>query len=702
MKQSLIIGIILLISFAASINGQNAIHTDSTNLHISLNDVIVKGSLRVTKGDTLCVTPSKQQKKMTQNGFELLRSIMLPGLQVNAIKGEISTIDGQRAIIMINGRPVEKIDLLTMRPQEVTHIEYLQNPSAEFSYDPSVGVVINIAMKIRNDGYVVGIAAQNAVTTANGENLAYGKYSVSNSEWGISINSDYASLTKRRITDYDHYLIGNNWHEITRQGHNTKLRYNETIFQVNYNHLLPNKQIFDITIKGLYYYSPQRAHKQSVYETDKQPYFQLTRPYEKYISPSINIYYKKFFSKHSAITSNLVSVYRNTDYKYDMTESLTEDFATPFFHDGYTSSGHRQTYIGEVKYFNRFSRKIGISTGARISHSYTDNEYMGKQAYTDKLHDTNIYTFAGIYGYFGKLYYYAGTGFSGHLLKQNGKSFKNWLFRPQVLLNYRTDSWLLQFSGLLSQKSPSLSRMSDTQLTLNRFETLKGEPNLKDWWNYSTQLKANYAIGTLTIQNTLTYNNAYKPVMNKVERIVENESTTFQSSFANQRRQTMFMEDITAYLTLTQSLNISVGMRYKSYQSNGIDYSHNLDSWNYNIAVDWTTDKWNAGIIWKGKDKSLSGETYSTTGVYNNAYLYYSVNQWRFGIIGQYLFSQTGFHTKDKKTTNYMIKEQDLVVPAQKNMIMLSIVWNISGGKKRKEAKIDLTNDDTDSGIFKY
>ena len=48
-----------------------------------------------------------------------------------------------------------------------------------------------------------------------------------------------------------------------------------------------------------------------------------------------------------------------------------------------------------------------------------------------------------------------------------------------------------------------------------------------------------------------------------------------------------------------------------------------------------------------------------------------------------------------------MTKHETIIVPAQKNMIMVTVAWNFSDGKQRKEAKIDMHNSDDNSGIFK-
>lgn len=165
-----------------SATAQNANDTVTSE---NLQEVVVKASRKIQKGDTLSVIPSDNQRKFCSTGFELLRSMMLPGLRVNAITGELSLSDGGSALVLIDGRPVDRQDVLALRPKEIARVEYIQDPGPEYGYDQSLGAVINVIMKERTDGYAAAVVANNAVTTANGQNFIFGKYTKNNSEFGI-------------------------------------------------------------------------------------------------------------------------------------------------------------------------------------------------------------------------------------------------------------------------------------------------------------------------------------------------------------------------------------------------------------------------------------------------------------------------------------------------------------------------------------
>lgn len=699
MKLKYLFCAIVLLS-ALPLKAQN---TTDTIMSKQLNEVVVKASRRIEKGDTLSILPSANQRKFSMSGFDLLRSMMLPGLRVNTTTGEISMSNGENVIVMIDGRPVDRQNILALRPKEVAKVEFIQNPGSEYGYDSSIGAVINVVMKRRTDGYAAAILLNNAVTTANGQNFAFGKYSKGNSEYALSFNSDYTSLSKRRVDNHNTYVFSDHSKNISFEGMNTPLKYTENTQQAGYNHYIPKKHIFDVTFKGVFYYSPDRAYAQKVTEEDETPYFQMTKPYEKYLSPQLNFFYKRFIGKNSSLTANLVGRYLHTDYHYNVFESQSDlfDYNNPTYRYGTVSN--RQSYIGEVKYSNKFNRKFTLNVGARGSYSYTSNDYTQNQSSIDRLHDTNVYTYTSASGYFGKLYYLAGIGLSGRMIDQNHNTYNKWMFRPELQFSYRVNGWRFNLRGVMLQNSPSLSEMATTEVRTNRHEIKKGNPGLDDWWKYRMSLRISKKILFFNLQNTLSYTNAHNPVMSFVERITDrDDETLFMTSFENQRHMSVMADNFVLDFGLGDNLTVSAAVNYNHYQSRGLVYAHNLDNWQFSFAADWYSGNWNAGINVRSREKSLSGESYSYTGAYNSLHLNYIIgNRWRFGIMAQYLFCRNGPVFKEELKNCYMTKHETIIVPAQKNMIMVTVAWNFSDGKQRKEAKIDMHNSDDNSGIFK-
>lgn len=667
-----------------------------------LGEVVVNASRRFEKGDTLTIIPTANQRKFSISGYELIRSSQLPGLKVDPINGNISLFSGESVVVMIDGRPVERRDIMALRPKEVARIEYIQNPGPEYGFDTNVGALISITKKERTDGYSAAVIANNAITTANGQNYAFGKYTHGNSEISLSLNSSYVSLKKRRIDNLNLYIIEDKPNSVYFKGMNTPLKYTDNDIELEFNNFCQGRHILDISLRGAFYYSPDRAHKQMVTEDGLQPYFQLTEPYEKYIAPRLSLFYKKFLNKKSNISINFVANYRNTDYHHSVFESPTEDMSGSTDTYNYGTKSRRQAYIGEVKYYNGFSRKIRMSAGFRASYSYTSNNYTGDNTSRDRLHDTNIYAYVSANGYFGKLYYIAGLGFSGRILDQNGDYLSKWIFRPELQFSFPIGKWRFILYGVVYQGYPTLSEMGETQFRINKYELKRGNQGLDDWWSYRVQLRTTGKLGNLSIQNIIRYVTQHHPVMPSIYVESNGGETLFVNTFENQKRMSILSDRLNIEWSISNNLSLSAGGAFLHYQSRGLAYSHNLSAWQWNAQADWYAGNWNLGLSWNSSSKSLFGESVDKTGPSNTLYVNYVLgSNWRFGIAAQYLFYKNGPTMSKWLDSSNMCQYENLVVPAQGNMIFVTAAWNFSVGKTRKRVNIDLNNSDTQTGVFK-
>lgn len=667
-----------------------------------LNEVVIRGDLRTVKGDTLSVVPSENQRKFSMTGYELIRSMMFPGLRVNTVSGELSLAGGESVVVQIDGRPVERQDILTLGSKNVAKIEYIQTPGAEYGYDSSIGAVINIVMKQRDDGYLAAVILNNAVTTANGQNIAFGKYNKGNSQFVVGISSEYTSLAKRRIDDNNIYQFESGPKNAIYEGINTPLKFTNNVIEAEYNHFVPEKHIFDLTYQGVFYYSPDRGYAQKVTVNGSDPYYQMTNPYEKYHAQRLNLYYKHFWGSSASLTANLMGSYRNTDYHHHIYESTTDrfDYDNPTYKYGTVSD--RQAYIGEIKYMNTFNPKFTLSVGARGAYTYTSNDYGSNKSTVDRLHDTNIYAYTAASGYLGQLFYYAGVGLSGRIADQNHESVNGWMFRPELRFAYQLSGWRFNLTGIMLQNSPSLSEMATTEFRLNEYELKKGNPDLTDWQRYRMSLKIGKQLGPVYLQNTLGYTTARNPIMTCVDRVTNGSTTLFVTSFDNQKRMSVLTNNLALNYQVIATLSLSAEVNYNQYWSRGNTYSHDLDYWQFVVGADWYSGSWNIGLSWRSGEKSLTGETYSYSGATNNFYVNYMLGtQWRFGITGQYLFSKNGPTFEDEVRSQYMHKHETVYVPAQKNMIMISVAWNFAVGKQRQDADVDMQNSDNNVGVFK-
>lgn len=123
-----------------------------------LGEVVVKSSYLTRKGDHILAIPTKEQRKHAVTGYDLLSNLMIPGVSVERSTGSVTTPNGA-ATLYIDGREVDFREVQSLRPKDVSRVEYFDVPTGKYAKD---AYAINIIMKpLNNGGYTQLDASQN-------------------------------------------------------------------------------------------------------------------------------------------------------------------------------------------------------------------------------------------------------------------------------------------------------------------------------------------------------------------------------------------------------------------------------------------------------------------------------------------------------------------------------------------------------------
>ncbi len=134
---------------------------------VSLEEVVVQTSQRIIKIDRQIIFPQKQQIEASASGYGLLNKLALPGIKVNETLHSIISVGNSGAVqVRINNIVATKEDIISLNPNEVLRIEYIDNPGLR--YGENIGIVVNIVIKRQISGLVTGLNFTNAVTTGYG------------------------------------------------------------------------------------------------------------------------------------------------------------------------------------------------------------------------------------------------------------------------------------------------------------------------------------------------------------------------------------------------------------------------------------------------------------------------------------------------------------------------------------------------------
>ena len=105
--------------------------TESAQIDVYLNEnvlllgeVVISASSTINKINQRIVFPTKLQISHSANGMQLLNTMMLPGLNINPMLNTISSSDGGKVILQINGVNTTPEEIQTLQPRQIKRIEY--------------------------------------------------------------------------------------------------------------------------------------------------------------------------------------------------------------------------------------------------------------------------------------------------------------------------------------------------------------------------------------------------------------------------------------------------------------------------------------------------------------------------------------------------------------------------------------------------
>lgn len=110
---------------------------DSIHSTKQLREVVVNGSYIQQENDHFNCVPTSKQKRHSHSGYELVRNMMIAGVDVNTDNGTVMTPAGV-ATLYINGREATFREIQSLRPRNVVRVEYYDMPTGKYAKDKAV------------------------------------------------------------------------------------------------------------------------------------------------------------------------------------------------------------------------------------------------------------------------------------------------------------------------------------------------------------------------------------------------------------------------------------------------------------------------------------------------------------------------------------------------------------------------------------
>lgn len=164
-----------------------------------LREVVATTSRFVRTAEGLTVIPSKEQTKHSWTGYELIRNLMIPGLNVNASSGEVAAFGGAVSLY-IDGMPADFREVQQLRPGDVERVQYFEAPTGKYAGD---NAALNFIMKKRTSGGYISLDALQRFGYNSGDYNLAGKFFQGNTQYTLFAGADYTRLTGAELTRHE-------------------------------------------------------------------------------------------------------------------------------------------------------------------------------------------------------------------------------------------------------------------------------------------------------------------------------------------------------------------------------------------------------------------------------------------------------------------------------------------------------------------
>jgi hypothetical protein len=664
---------------------------------VGLDAVTVTGSATTSRIDRKLIFPSDRQVKASINGVDLLKQLMLPRVQVNPMTNDVTLPGGGEVQLRINGVRVEKEDVLALQPADITRVEYHDSPGLRYG---NAEAVIDFITRRRETGGNIGVNIQNSFHLKKlGYYSANGKINHKRSEFSVLY-----SLVRR---DYDQWWRDNEETFTFADGSILRRREEGTPsrFQHSFQNLslaysyMDDKRMFHAIVRHFLYNGPHDAdYRGTVYDVahseDQLQMADLTKGHIRRYTPEL--YYQENLKNGQTLVFNLIGSYARTGNTRIYQESREGLLQTNVLNH---VTGNRYSWIGEGIYEKKLG-KNNLSAGLRHSQAFSDNTYLDSREYHTEMHQSETFLYGEWKGKINKLDYMLGIGATRSFLRQENEKegYENYTFNPRLTLFCPlSGDWSIRLKGSVSNETPSLAELSAVEQVIDSFQIQRGNPSLKPYLFYNSELNSEWKKGIFYASLQLGY--IYFPSAIMEEKFLENNKIIW--TWNNQKNWRRLSSSIFLRVgPVKDILQFSINGGFNRYISHGNHYRHVYNNPYMNAQMEATYKNFSANFMWNISSNNFYGETVQGGESMHVLTLNYKHNQMVFEFLMLGPFTNNWYIPRENWSAFASYKRK-MYCNDFSRLAMFRLVYNFSFGRKFQSGQQRISNSDNDTGVMK-
>lgn len=463
-----------------------------------LGEVVVKSSYLTREGDHILAIPTKEQRKHAVTGYDLLSNLMIPGVSVERSTGSVTTPNGA-ATLYIDGREVDFREVQSLRPKDVSRVEYFDVPTGKYAKD---AYAINIIMKpLNNGGYTQLDASQNV-------GYLYGDYNLiskfvtgtkSYNLWaGYSLKNPKSSMDENETFIFPDYQLNRLQHYNNSDNRQTEEYVQASISNRGrkYIWMLRGGMAWNASKNGVnngmteYWKTAAAIKNGSILDINTR---------NKSYRPSVYFYGLHTFSNTKSLDYVFDGYYSRNDY-----DRLYNDDNVSF-----------RSLVKEDYYYIKANANFSMAFSHRNRLTFSlyefmrisDSEYIGTSAYNQNLHSSETILFADYSQRLGSFFFDINPGLSFLTYRLEGmKSINHLTPRLQARATYKIDKvQQLQFMFALGNTYPRINTINNVEQQIDPIIILKGNPKMDNSILLNPRLSHTLNLNKFALQTGVSY-----------------------------------------------------------------------------------------------------------------------------------------------------------------------------------------------------
>jgi hypothetical protein len=648
-------------------------------------------------GDKKVYYPNEIDRQSSSSALDVTN--LIPKFMVEPGNQQLVTVKGDQVKILINGINATETDLSLIAPEDISKVEYYDNPPTRYALI-GVGAVVNVITKQPiTTGGQIAMNLQNGINSGHGNDVLGVKCNVKNSVFGLKYRFRYKDQSQRVVDESLMYQFDNIGYEKKKNGKNSPFKYNDHLVDFNFVNQKAENYLFSAKI-SLLEFSQKIENFQTLEQT--RPVIINGYSYNKeknnYLSPTADLYFEKRIEDNQNIFVNVVGTFYNTDFSNDYIEYTPQDTE---FQSFVNVLGKKYSAISDLVYEYSWE-KSKFSSGVRYMYAKSLQNISTKDTEELSSQTQDVYGYMELSGNISDFSYSISAGVNHNLFDsyELKKTYAFTFFRPNINLYYTKGKSTFSLTAKINTYNPLLSELSSIPVMQDAFFAYSGNSELKPYNKYITDFSYEYSQKNFLLWANLFFEYAKNP---------------FRSYFIMESE---YILQTYINLDYAKEYGFSTYLQWFPFESKWLRLRVSgtiLETINENLDMTWSYvsyrvipscvakyKKWGLSLFYQSLTETLKGQTLKSEPSFASIELSYKPinNMSIIAGIRNPFYSDRKYVTSTQDVP-FLSRYLSESIRDNSNMIYLQFVYTLSFGKQTQDYRKKLQNEDTDSGVFK-